>query len=59
MFSRSYAASLGKRGLGRYGQAPKETLDLKRQINKLEEENRILKGIIAKKITIPTVKKEK
>ena len=37
----------------------KEILDLKRQINKLEEENRILKGIIAKKITTPTVKKEK
>ena len=41
------------------GKLRKEILDLKRQINKLEEENRILKGIITKKITTPTVKKEK
>ena len=37
----------------------KENMDLKQQVNKLEEENRILKGIIAKKIMTPTVKKEK
>ena len=41
------------------GKLHKEIMDLKQQINKLEEENRILKGIIAKKITTPTVKKEK
>ena len=35
----------------------KEIMDLKQQVNKLEEENRILKGI-AKKIITPTVKKE-
>ena len=35
----------------------KEIMDLKQQVNKLEEENRILRGIIAKNIT-PTTKKE-
>ena len=35
-----------------------EIMDLKQQVNKLEEENRILRGIIAKKITTPTLKKE-
>ena len=40
------------------GKLRKEVMDLKQQINKLEEENRILKGIIAKKIITPTVKKE-
>ena len=40
------------------GKLRKEILDLKRQINKLKEENRILKGTIAKKITTPTMKKE-
>ena len=40
------------------GKLRKEMLDLKRQINKLEEENRILKGIIAKNITSPPPKKE-
>ena len=40
------------------GKLRKEILDLRRQINKLEEENRILRGIIAKKIITPTVKKE-
>ena len=40
------------------GKLRKEIMDLKQQINKLEEENRILKGIIAKKIITPTVKKE-
>ena len=40
------------------GKLRKENMDLKQQVNKLEEENRILKGIIAKKITTPTLKKE-
>ena len=40
------------------GKLRKEILDLKRQINKLEEENRILKGIIAKNITSSPPKKE-
>ena len=35
----------------------KEIMDLKQQVNKLEEENRIPRGIIAKNIT-PTTKKE-
>ena len=41
------------------GKLRKENMDLKQQVNKLEEENRILKDIIAKKIITPTVKKEK
>ena len=40
------------------GKLRKENMDLKQQVNKLEEENRILRGIIAKKITTPTLKKE-
>ena len=40
------------------GKLRKEIMDLKQQVNKLEEENRILRGIIAKKITTPTLKKE-
>ena len=40
------------------GKLRKEIMDLKQQVNKLEEENRILRGIIAKKITPPTPKKE-
>ena len=40
------------------GKLRKEVMDLKQQINKLEEENRILKGIIAKKIITPAVRKE-
>ena len=40
------------------GKLRKEIMDLKQQVNKLEEENRILRGIIAKNIT-PTTKKEK
>ena len=36
----------------------KEIMDLKQQVSKLEEENHILKGMIAKKIITPTVKKE-
>ena len=35
-----------------------EVMDLKQQNNRLEEENRILKGIIAKNITSPPPKKE-
>ena len=38
------------------GKIRKENMDLKQEVNKLEEENRILRGIIAKKITTPTVK---
>ena len=41
------------------GKLCKEIMDLKQQVNKLEEENRILKGIITKKIITPTMKKEK
>src|SRR3954466_4682198 len=37
------------------GKLRKEIMDLKQQVNKLEEENRILKGIIAKNIS-PTTK---
>ena len=40
------------------GKLCKENMDLKQQVNKLEEENRILRGIIAKKIISPTPKKE-
>ena len=40
------------------GKLRKEIMDLKQQVNKIEEENCILKGIIAKKIITPTVKKE-
>ena len=40
------------------GKLRKENMDLKQQVNKLEEENRILRGIIAKKITKTTLKKE-
>ena len=40
------------------GKLRKENMDLKQQVNNLEEENRILRGIIAKKITPPTPKKE-
>ena len=39
------------------GKLRKENMDLKQQVNKLEEENRILRGIIAKNIT-PSPKKE-
>ena len=58
MFSISYAASLGKGALAITGKLRKEIMDLKQQVNKLEEENRILRGIIAKKIITPTMKKE-
>ena len=40
------------------GKLCKENMDLKQQVNKLEEENCILRGIITKNIT-PTTKKEK
>ena len=46
-----------KGGLDITGKLRKEIMDLKQQVNKLEEENRILRGIIAKNIT-PTTKKE-
>ena len=40
------------------GKLRKEIMDLKQQVNKLEEENHILRGIIAKNITSPPSKKE-
>ena len=40
------------------GKLRKEIMDLKQQVNKLEEENRILRGIMTKNITTPTMKKE-
>ena len=40
------------------GKLRKEIMDLKQQVNKLEEENPILRGIIAKNITSPTPKNE-
>ena len=40
------------------GKLHKEIMDLKKQVNKLEEENRILRGIITKNITSPLPKKE-
>ena len=40
------------------GNLRKAVMDLKQQVNKLEEENRILRGIIAKNITSPPPKKE-
>ena len=40
------------------GKLRKEIMDLKQQVNKLEEENHILRGIITKKIITPTLKKE-
>ena len=40
------------------GKLCKENMDLKQQVNKLEEQNHILRGIITKKITTPTLKKE-
>ena len=38
------------------GRLHKEIMDLKQQVNKLEEENRILRGIIARNITSPPSK---
>ena len=40
------------------GKLRKEIMDLKQQVSKLEEENCILRGIIAKNITPPPPKKE-
>ena len=40
------------------GKLRKENMDLKKQVNKLEEENHILRRIIAKNITPPPPKKE-
>jgi hypothetical protein len=40
------------------GKLRKEIMNLMQQVNKLEEENRILRGIIAKNITSPPPKKE-
>ena len=40
------------------GKLRMEIMDLKKQVNKLEEENRILKGIITKNITSPPPTKE-
>ena len=40
------------------GKLRKEIMDLSQKINKLEEENHILKGIIAKNIAPPPPKKE-
>ena len=40
------------------GKLRKEIMDLKQQVDKLEEENHILRGIITKKIVTPTMKKE-
>ena len=47
-----------KEALAIAGKLRKEIMDLKEQVNKLEEENRILRGIIAKNITSPPPKKE-
>ena len=58
MFSRSYAASWVKGALAVTGKLDKKIMDLKKQVNKVEEENRTLRGIIAKKIITPTLKKE-
>ena len=40
------------------GKLRKENMDLKQQVNKLEEENLILRGIIAKNIASPPPKKD-
>ena len=40
------------------GKLRKENMDLKQHVNKLEEENRIPRGIIAKNITSPPQNKE-
>ena len=40
------------------GKLCKEIMDLKKQVNNLKDENRILKGIIAKNITSTPLKKE-
>ena len=40
------------------GKLRKEIMDLKQQVNKLEEENHIPRGIITKNITSPSPKRE-
>ena len=40
------------------GKLRKEIMDLKQQVNKLDEENHILRGIIAKNITSPPMKRK-
>ena len=40
------------------GKLRKEIMDLKQQVNKLEEDNHILRGIVAKNSTSPPPKKE-
>ena len=40
------------------GKLRKEIMDLKQQVNKLQEENHILRGIIAKNIISPSPKRE-
>ena len=40
------------------GKLRKEIMDLKQEVNKIEEENRILRGIITNNITSPPLKKE-
>ena len=45
---------MGERSFNLASKLHKETMDLKQQVNKLEEENRILRGIIAKKYHITT-----
>ena len=47
-----------KRALAIMCKLRKEIMDLKKQVNKLEEENHILRGIIAKNITSPPLNKE-
>ena len=47
-----------KEALAVAGKLRKETMDLKKQVNKLEEENHILRGIITKNITSPPPKKD-
>ena len=47
-----------KGALAIMGKLLREIMDLKQQVNKLEEENHILRGIIAKNITSPPPKKQ-
>ena len=47
-----------KGSLAVMGKLHREIMDLKQQVNKLEDENHILRGIIAKNITSPPPKKE-
>ena len=47
-----------KGALAVMGKLRKGNIDLKQEVNKLEEENRILRGIITNKITASLLKKE-